>query len=72
MPEFKKCIIDGYVRGVQRGGMEFMMNETLVRDIFALAWGFRITDNYLEFQYHKDEQAKQRCIAILQAMFMEE
>ena len=70
MPDFKKCIIDGYLRGVKRGGLEFMMDDTLVRDIFALAWGFRITDHYLGHLYHKDEQAQKRCIAILQAMFV--
>ncbi|MTI94716.1 MAG: aminoglycoside phosphotransferase family protein [Firmicutes bacterium] len=70
MPDFKKCIIDGYLRGVQSGGMDFTMNEALVRDIFALAWGFRITDQYLYHLHYKDEQAKERCIAILRTMFM--
>lgn len=69
MPDFKKSIIDGYLRGVQKGGMEYKMDDALVRDIFALAWGFRITDQFLYYRHFKKEAAKERCLAILQAMF---
>lgn len=70
LPEFRQRIISSYVRGVQSGGVEFSMSNDLVREIFALAWGFRIVDHYLYYQQHKVEQAKIRCLAILQAMLL--
>lgn len=65
LSDFRKRIIDGYVQGVRGGGVEFSIDEALVRDMFALAWGFRIAGLYL---YYKDEHAKRRCIEILKAM----
>jgi hypothetical protein len=44
------------------------MSDKLIRDIFALAWGFRIADLYL---YYSDALPKKRCIEILQAMLTE-
>ena len=70
LPEYKQRIISSYLRGVQSGGVEFSMNDDLVRDIFALAWGFRIVDHYLYYLQNKDEQARMRCLAIIQAMLL--
>ncbi|AKB51838.1 putative phosphotransferase related to Ser/Thr protein kinase [Methanosarcina barkeri str. Wiesmoor] len=69
LPYFKQKIIDGYCEGVRSRGIDFAMCNTLVRDIFALAWGFRIANLYL---FYKDELPKKRCIEILQAMLTEE
>ena len=69
LPDFKQKIIDGYCEGVRSRGIDFAMCNTLVRDIFALAWGFRIANLYL---FYKDELPKKRCIEILQAMLTEE
>ena len=67
LPDFRRRIIDGYCRGARNRGLDFTMSEELVRDIFALAWGFRIASAYVH--YYKEEPPKRRCVEILQAMF---
>lgn len=67
LPNFRRRIIDGYCGGAKKRGVDFTMNRELVRDIFALAWGFRIADLYL---YYKEEHPKKRCVEILQVMLM--
>jgi hypothetical protein len=65
MPDFRRRIMDGYCQGAKLQGVDFEMKELLVRDIFALAWGYRIADIYLN---GKDEYSKQRCVEILNVM----
>lgn len=65
---FKQLIVEGYCKGVRSQGLDFDLDDKLVRNIFALAWGFRIADLYL---YYKDEYSKRRCVEILQTMLME-
>ena len=67
LPNFKQHIIEGYCKGVRSQGLDFDMDDGLVRNIFALAWGFRIADLYL---YYKDDYSKRRCVEILQTMLM--
>lgn len=68
LPDFKQRIIEGYCKGVRSQGLDFDMDDNLVRNIFALAWGFRIADLYL---YYKDEYPKRRHVEILQTMLKE-
>lgn len=65
LPAFRQQILAGYCKGAKAGGVDFMMDHTLVRDMFALAWGFRIADLYL---YYHEEHQKRRCVEILQVM----
>ncbi|HHX28974.1 MAG TPA: hypothetical protein GX716_08225 [Firmicutes bacterium] len=69
LPCFRKRIIEGYCRGARRRGVDFVMNEDLIRSTFALAWGFRIVSRYL---YYKEESTKRRCVEILQAMLKDD
>lgn len=69
LPGFRRRIIDGYCKGVRSRGIDFTLNDVLVRNIFALAWGFRIADLYL---YYKEDHLKNRCVEILQAMLQGE
>lgn len=67
LPDFKKRIINGYINGAISGGVNLYLDDSTVRNIFALAWGFRIADLFL---YYKEEHPKKRCIGILEAMLL--
>jgi thiamine kinase-like enzyme len=67
LPDFRRRIMEGYRRGARSRGLDFAMSEELTRDIFALAWGFRMASSYVH--YYKEEPPKRRCVEILQAMF---
>ena len=68
LPDFRRRILQGYCAGVQKGGVPFEMEDALVRNVFVLAWGFRIADLYL---YYKDEKPKARCVDLLRCMLRE-
>ena len=65
LPEFREKIISGYCKGAKSRGLDFVMGEPLVRELFALAWGFRIADLFL---YYKEDASRKRCIEIMSAM----
>ena len=68
LPGFRQKIIGGYCQGAGSRGVGFEMSGQLIKDIFALAWGFRLADLFL---YHKDELPKKRCVEILETMLHE-
>ncbi len=66
LPHFKQQIITGYCRGASSQGFTHTMSDTLIRNLFALSWGFRIADRYL--YYKENEKQQLRLINILQLM----
>jgi len=77
LPEFRRRIAEGYCRGARGGGMELRLDDRLVRDIFALAWGFRVADRFLQHKHYKcyfskKASVRKRCVQLLRAMLLEE
>ena len=61
MSEFRSQIIAAYCDGA-----EITLDETMVKNIFMMSWGFRIAA--LFFYYHDNLNMRQRCIDILRFM----
>lgn len=67
LPEYRRRIIESYCEGVRSRGVDFGMDDALVRDMFVLAWGFRIADLYMNY-YKDDAFAQNRHADILHTM----
>lgn len=70
LPVFRREIIAAYGRGAKNRGLDFQLSDELVRDLFALAWGFRIAS--LNLNHYKEDHARRRCLDILRLMLDEE
>lgn len=68
--DFRKIIIQSYCSGAKKGGVELDLPDSLVREIFVYAWGFRIAALYLYYGSVNDTKAQQRCIDVLSAMLL--
>jgi len=71
LPEYKSKIMEAYLKGARSGGVDLNLSGQTVRDIFALAWGFRIADLYLYHKKERRENDKARCVDILRSMLEE-
>lgn len=65
LPAYRRRIIDSYCAGARTQGADFELNDSRVRELSALAWGFRVANRYLEAG---DEGTRRRCVEILHAM----
>ncbi|WP_044505073.1 aminoglycoside phosphotransferase family protein, partial [Megasphaera massiliensis] len=65
LPGLRRGIMDSYCQGAKLQGVDFDLGDKLVRDVFVLAWGFRIVSIYL---YGQNECPKERYVQILYAM----
>lgn len=65
MPGFQRQIMAAYEQGAESQGVRLQLSDSLVRDLFALAWGFRLAEHFF---YHKKAEDKQRFLQILRLM----
>lgn len=65
LPRYRHALFEAYCVGARKGGMIFSMNDADMRNIFALAWGYRVLCHFL----HADDGQRKQCyVEILKYM----